>query len=232
MDLRAGGGFSRRADGDFRVDGDPGVLERRRVSHQLGAWTWLRQVHGTRVVTVDHPGEHAGEEADGAVTAVPDAVLAVHTADCAAVMLHSRPAGVIGAVHVGWRGLVGGILGTALQAMADLGADRVAATVGPHIRARCYEFGADDLDAVAARCGADVRATTAWGTPALDVLAGIRTALDSAPLPVVGVVDHGGCTACEPDAYFSHRARGDRGRMAATMVLRRADDLGRPAVGR
>ncbi len=226
MALRAGVRFSRRADGDFQIDRDPVELARLRAEHESGSWTWLRQVHGARVITVDAPGVGAGEPADAAVTALPDVVLAVHTADCAPVMLRSS-AGIVGAAHVGWRGLVAGVLEATVEAMTDLGAGPVHAVVGPHIRARCYEFGVDDLDRVAERYGPEVRSTTAWGTPALDVLAGIRNALGA--LAVVSVVDHGGCTACEPDSYFSHRARGDVGRLVATTVLR---DLGPDAPGR
>lgn len=208
--------FSRRGDGDFGIDGDPDALAPRREALAPGAWTWLRQVHGGRVVVVDAPGAHAGAEADAAVTDVPGAVLAVHTADCAPVLLVGDGEQVVGAAHAGWRGLLDGVLEATVGAMGRLGASGVTAHVGPHIRARCYEFGTTDLDAVAARYGPRVRGTTACGTPALDVSAAVRLALE--PLGVT-VVDHGGCTACEPDRYFSHRARADTGRMAATVTL-------------
>lgn len=211
--------FTRRDDdGDLRIDEDPAALAERRQKAQTGAWTWLRQVHGARVVTVSEPGGHAGAEADAAVTDRTGIVLAVHTADCAPVVLYDPTAGVIGAAHAGWRGLAAGVIEHAVDAMVDLGATSVHAVVGPHIRARCYEFGAEDLDVVAARYGDAVRATTGWGTPALDLSAGIRAALDGCG-PICGVNDVGGCTACEPDRYFSHRARGDRGRHAAAIAL-------------
>jgi len=206
--------FTRRDDGDLRIDADPAALDERRRRVAPGPWTWLRQVHGADVVVVTTPGQHAGAKADAAVTAVPGAVLAVHTADCVPVLLDGD--GVVGAAHAGWRGLLGGVLERTVAALRDLGATAVTAHVGPHIRARCYEFGAPALDEVAARLGDGVRAETAWGTPALDLAAGVRAALD--PLGV-GVVDHGGCTACEPDGLFSHRARGDAGRQAGTIVL-------------
>ncbi len=125
------------------------------------------------------PGDGAGEAADAAVTDQPGAVLAVHTADCVPVLLADEEAGVVGAAHAGWRGLLRGVLDATLDAMAGLGAsvDAVTAHVGPHIRARCYEFGVDDLDAVVARLGPEVAATTAWGTPALDLGAAVRAAL-------------------------------------------------------
>lgn len=211
--------FTRRDDdGDLRIDEDSAVLAERRQKAQHGTWTWLRQVHGARVVTVTGPGEHAGAEADAAVTDCAGVVLAVHTADCAPVVLFDPTAGVVGVAHAGWRGLVAGVVEGAVDAMVDLGATSVHAVVGPHIRARCYEFGSDDLAAVAARYGDTVRAVTAWDTPALDLGAGVRAALARCR-PIFAVHDVGGCTACEPDRYFSHRARGDRGRHAAAIAL-------------
>lgn len=210
--------FTTRNEGDFRIDGDPAALAARRRSVRPGDWTWLRQVHGARVVVVTEPGEHAGADADAAVTGVAGAVLAVHTADCAPVLLYGNDHAVVGAAHVGWRGLVAGILDATVDAMGALGAHDLVAVVGPHIRARCYEFGADDLDTAARHCGEDVRATTAWGTPALDVSAGIRSILAARP-EIRLVLDEPGCTACEPGRYYSHRARADTGRHAALISM-------------
>ncbi len=207
--------FSTRADGDFHIGADPAALVARRRNLASGSWTWLRQVHGSRVVTVEHPGHHSGEAADAAVTSQPGAVLAVHTADCVPVLLFDADAGVVGAAHAGWRGLVDGVLEGTVDAMADLGATDVVAVIGPHIRSRCYEFGADDLATVVRHFGAQVRATTAWGTPALDLGVAVRTALDGRAT----VHQEAGCTACEPERFFSHRARADAARHAATIVL-------------
>lgn len=208
--------FSERADGDLGIDADPASLQDRRQALAPGEWTWLRQVHGARVVTVTRPGEHAGAEADAAVTTCPGAVLAVHTADCAPVLLASGDGAVVGAAHAGWRGVVSGVLERTVEEMGRLGATGITARLGPHIRARCYEFGVEELDEVTQRYGDVVRATTAWGTPALDVTAAVSAALDAVG---VDVVDQGGCTACEPARLFSHRARGDRGRLAAAIVI-------------
>jgi YfiH family protein len=208
--------FSTREDGDFRIDGDHAALAVRRAGLVPGEWTWLRQVHGGRVVVVDRPGDGAGEHADAAVTDRPGCVLAVHTADCLPLLLRST--GVVGAAHVGWRGLLAGVVESTVDAMAALGAGAIAARIGPHIRSRCYEFGAGDLDAVADRYGDGVRATTAAGAPALDLLAGVRAALGDRP-QVDGVLVETGCTACEPDRFFSHRARADRGRHSAAITL-------------
>jgi copper oxidase (laccase) domain-containing protein len=159
-------------------------------------------VHGATVVTVTAPGEHAGAEADAAVTRVPGARLAVRTADCVPVVLVGDAG--IGVVHAGWRGLAAGII---QATMAEMGSVQ-RAVIGPHIRAGCYEFSPADLDEVATALGDGVRGSTTWGTPALDLTAGVRAALGAIPID-----DAGACTACS-DLYFSWRARKDTARFA------------------
>jgi YfiH family protein len=165
-------------------------------------------------VRVAAPGEHAGVEADAAVTSVPGAAIAVQTADCVPIALVAD--GAVGVVHAGWRGLAAGVVEAAVQALADAGGGPARAQIGPCIRARCYEFGPTDLDRVAERLGDGVRATTAWGTPALDVVRAATAALRRAG--VTEVADSGVCTACSP-AHYSHRARGETGRQALVAWL-------------
>jgi YfiH family protein len=178
--------------------------------------TWLRQVHGARVVVVGSPGEHAGERADAAVTATPGCALAVRTADCAPIVV--RGEGVVGIVHAGWRGLEAGVVEEAVAALRRLGAGTVlTALLGPCIRPECYEFGVADLDRVAARLGGGVRSRSASGHPALDLGAAVTAALAAAGIDAV--TDDGECTSCLADRYYSHRARAEAERMATIAWL-------------
>lgn len=207
--------FTDRGAGDLGHAGEhvravrPEVEARRRAVVDL-SWTWLRQVHGDRVVVVTEPGGGAGQRADAAVTDRPGCALAVLTADCAPVALVGSD-GVVGVAHAGWRGLVGGVLERTVDVMRAGGTGEVRAVLGPCIRPGCYEFGAEDLAQVAHRLGDVVRATTTSGAPALDVPAAVRAAL--AQVDVTEVHDVGVCTACSPD-HFSHRARHELGRQA------------------
>src|SRR5205807_5312216 len=137
-----------------------------------------------------------GTKADAAVTDAPRSVLAVLAADCAPVALVS-PEGVVAAVHAGWRGLVAGVLERAVNGARLLGATELRAVLGPCIHPECYEFGAADLDSVAAQYGDSVRSVTADGQPALDVPAAVRAALRGAGVADVDDVDV--CTACSDD---------------------------------
>lgn len=178
-------------------------------------WSWLRQVHGPRAIIVRTPGDGAGEEADAAVTQSNGAALAVLTADCAPIALASAE-GVIGVAHAGWRGLVGGVVQAAVEAMRDLGATDIDAALGPCIHPECYAFSSGDLDEVASLMGDGVRAVTSGGEPALDVPAAVRIALGRAGAQLVH--DEDVCTACST-RHYSHRARGDVERQATVVWL-------------
>jgi polyphenol oxidase len=209
--------FSSAADGDFAVGQQADVLAARRRALVPLPWTWLHQVHGGRVVVVDEPGGRAGAYADAAVTARVGAVLAMQTADCVPVALIADE-GVVAAVHVGWRGLLAGVVEGAAGAVRRAGGGRLRAVIGPSIHPCCYEFGAADLDRVAARYGDGVRATTRSCRPALDMPTAVASALTA--IPDTEVLRAGpGCTGCGTPPMFSHRARGDTARQAMVVWL-------------
>ncbi len=205
--------FTDRADGNFHVDQPLHELTPRRSAVVDRPWTWLRQVHGAAVVAVAAPGEGAGTEADGALTTAPGCPLAVTTADCAPVVLVAE--GGFAVVHAGWRGLVAGVIDRAAGELAAVAGAPVATLVGPCIGPAAYEFGPGDLDEAVAALGPEVRATTAWGTPALDVPRAVALVCRRLGWPEpVGVPP---CTS--DDRWFSHRVRADTGRQVTVAWL-------------
>jgi YfiH family protein len=204
---------------------------RRRVATVLGLaglpWALVRQVHGATVLRVEAgrlgPGPPEAKaplgDADGLVTADSGVVLAVLTADCAPVLLADPAAGVVGAVHAGWRGLAAGVVEAGVAAMAELGADPAACVglVGPAVGGCCYEVGPEVRDAVGASYPAAL-ATTRDGRPAIDPAAGAAQALERAGVAQVRVA--GECTIDLRERYFSHRRdHGRTGRQAGLIAL-------------
>jgi YfiH family protein len=178
------------------------VQNRHRAARSLGvdpervAMGW--QVHGTDLARWDSPPADPGyarpgaglERVDGHVTAVPGLALLVLAADCYPVALSDGTR--VAMVHCGWRGLAGGILGRAVEALGD----GVAAAVGPGIGACCYEVGDEVLAAFEDVPGAaDGRM--------LDLRAIVTRKLADAGVSDVQHVEH--CTSCRADLYFSHR---------------------------
>src|SRR5436305_1843266 len=70
-----------------------------------------------------------------------------------AVVRTDRSAPAVAVLHVGWRGLLGGIVASGVEALGD---GRLAAAIGPGIGPYCYEVGEEVAAPFRERFGADV----------------------------------------------------------------------------
>lgn len=214
----------------FHVGDAPAAVStnRERVAARLGfPVVYANQVHGTHVVVVGAEGGSRADgsggaaetvgDADGLVTAQPRVGLAVMVADCLPVLLADPERGVVGAAHAGRRGLVDGVVPAVVDAMTRLGAraERIRCFLGPAICAACYEVGAEVRDEVARSVPA-AAATTRWGTPAVDLVAGV-----TAQLVAAGVADAASSGACtvEDLRFYSYRRDGRTGRFAGVIAM-------------
>ncbi|MFK4147583.1 peptidoglycan editing factor PgeF [Streptomyces sp. NPDC004065] len=179
---------------------------------------WMNQVHGNDVAEVDGPWTARDVPAvDGLVTAVRGLALAVLTADCVPVLLADPVAGVAAAAHAGRPGMVKGVVPAAVEAMRSLGADpaRIVARTGPSVCGRCYEV-PEALRAEVAAVEPAAHAETGWGTPAVDVSAGVHAQLER-----LGVHDRQQSPVCtlESADHFSYRRDRTTGRLAGYVWL-------------
>jgi YfiH family protein len=176
----------------------------------------LRQVHGARVVLAGPDGFAEPPEADGVVAVEAGVTLMVRAADCVPLLLADPGAAVIGAAHSGRPGLVAGVVPATVARMRELGAQRITAWIGPHVCGACYEV-PPRMQAEVAQLVPSAVSTTSWGTPALDIGAGVRAQLEESG---VEVQDLSRCTRESADLY-SYRRDGSRaGRLAGLIRLR------------
>jgi YfiH family protein len=183
----------------------------------------MRQVHGAGVAVVDEAVLRSGEPpvadapvADALVTRVAGVVLLVRVADCVPLLLADPEAGVVAAVHAGRPGLVAGVVPAAVRAMRDLGASRVLGWVGPHVCGGCYEVPARmraEVSAVVAKAWAQ----TSWGTPSVDIGAGVLAQLGEHG---VDAVDASRCTVEDEDLFSYRRQGAAAGRLGGLVWLR------------
>ncbi|MGR6969893.1 peptidoglycan editing factor PgeF [Streptomyces cynarae] len=179
---------------------------------------WMNQVHGADVAVVDAPwGENPVPEVDAIVTARRGLALAVLTADCTPVLLADPVAGIAAAAHAGRPGMVAGVVPAAVRAMMELGADpsRIVARTGPAVCGRCYEV-PESMRAEVSAVEPAAHAETSWGTPAVDVTAGVHAQLDR-----LGVRDRAQSPVCtlESHDHFSYRRDRTTGRLAGYVWL-------------
>ncbi len=183
-----------------------------------GRVVWMNQVHGADVAVVDGPwGDRPVPEVDAIVTAQRGLALAVLTADCVPVLLADPVAGIAAAAHAGRPGLVAGVVPAAVRAMTELGADadRITARTGPSVCGRCYEV-PEQMRAEVAAVEPAAYAETGWGTPAVDVSAGVHAQLER-----LGVRDRERSPVCtrESKDHFSYRRDRTTGRLAGYVWL-------------
>ncbi|MFJ9349660.1 peptidoglycan editing factor PgeF [Streptomyces sp. NPDC101237] len=206
------------------VGDDPDVVRTNReiaatsLGLDPGRVVWMNQVHGSEVAEVRGPWPPGpSPEVDALVTTAGGLALAVLTADCVPVLLADPVAGVVAAAHAGRPGMVKGIVPAAVEAMVSLGADpaRIVARTGPAVCGRCYEV-PEAMRADVAAVEPAAHAETSWGTPAVDVAAGVHAQLARA-----GVLDRAQSPVCtlESDDHFSYRRDRTTGRLAGYVWL-------------
>lgn len=175
---------------------------------------WLRQVHGSRVISL--ADWQPGVEADAAWTNRAGEIVAIQTADCLPILIADRDATVVAGVHGGWRSLAAGIIAKTLAALPVAGRD-LCAWIGPAICWRCYQVGGEvrasflEVDAALADGfkpdGDRWRADLKWIAAYQLRLAGVE------------VYDCKRCTFEETDTFYSFRREGKAGRLVSVIWL-------------
>ena len=181
----------------------------------------MHQVHGADVAVVDQNlldqrGWGPVPVTDALVTTLPGVMLLVRVADCVPVLLADPVAGVVGAAHAGRPGLVAGVVPHAVEVMRGLGASRLRAWVGPHVCGACYEVPEQMRTDVAAAVPESF-AETSWGTPSVDIGAGVMAQLAAAG---VETVDASRCTMEDDDLYSYRRQGAESGRLGGLVWVR------------
>lgn len=186
------------------------ATNRQLLAKITGPVQFMNQVHGDEVVEIKTLGDDP--TCDALITTLPGIALAVMVADCIPLLLSSST--VVGAVHVGRRGLMNSVAIKALDAMRKLGAGQIHAQLGASICGRCYEVPQDLADEVTAKHPAATSLTNNL-TPALDLPRAL----------IADLVAHGvtyeatsRCTL-EDDEYFSYRRHNITGRNAGVVWL-------------
>ena len=193
------------------------------------------QIHETNVIRVTAADAGMGTvrpmewaSADGLVTNEPGLVLGAFFADCVPLLFIDPVHRAVGVSHSGWRGTVGRIGRTTLEAMAREFGTIPAQTlvgIGPSICQDHYEVSEDVADRFREEFpGADAALLRDDGNPGhlqLDLWEACRITLLDAGVPAENISVTDICTCCNPDLLFSHRAtRGRRGNIGAFIMLR------------
>ena len=189
-------------------------------------------------------------EADGLVTDQPGILLGIQTADCIPVLVADRKRKVVAAFHAGWRGTVQRIVELGIGSMrSEFGCQTgdLVAAIGPGVGPCCYAVGeevrssfesqfayarelfrqVDSQDAAQAEYPTssviqEASSHSLLGPSLhLNLVEANRRQLLDAGLKPEAVQATGGCTSCQTELFFSHRAsKGHAGRMMSVIGIR------------
>ena len=185
-----------------------------------------RQTHSAsiRIITENDAGKGISRESefmdiDGLVTNICKLPLVVYYADCVPVLMADKSAGVVAAVHSGWRGTVSGIAGNAVKIMVEqFGAkpENIKASIGPSIGQCCFETGGEvacefDNDLVI-ECDNGKFMVDLWKANERILL---KSGLNKDNIEILKI-----CTICNNDMLYSYRVNKEAtGRMGAFISL-------------
>jgi polyphenol oxidase len=204
---------------------------RRRMAAQMGVeprcFLTAFQVHSPDVAVATGPWDTATRpRVDAIVTRMQGLAIGVTAADCGPVLFVDPAARVIGAAHAGWKGALSGVVQSTIDAMEQLGAERagIVAAIGPLIRQRSYEVGAEFVE----RFTQTHKDNARFFIPAsrenhsmFDLAGFIRMRLENAG---VLMIDDTGIDTYSDERFYSyrrsvHRGEPDYGRHVHAIVL-------------
>jgi len=208
----------------FDVGDDPGHVaeNRRQLAAGLGlsGWCECRQVHGDvlHIEPAATPPEAASTlEGDALATAEPGKALCVKTADCQPVLLAHETGRFVAALHVGWRGNVLNLPGSAVARLcAHYGCQpsELSAVRGPSLGPQHAQFTNFE-----AEFGAGFREFFDAAARTVDLWRLTRHQLEGVGLAPERIFGLDQCTQSNPQDYFSFRAARVTGRQVSLIWI-------------
>jgi YfiH family protein len=179
---------------------------------------FMNQVHGSAYEVITE-SSRSTPTCDALITSERSIGLAVMTADCIPVLIDGGNS--VAAVHVGRRGLQGGVITETVRAMQALGSVEFKAILGPAICGKCYEVDQEMFEEISTQLPATSTPITPM-TPSrsskshtLDLPAGAVEELST--LGISAKIHHI-CTLENVD-FFSYRRSSVTGRIAGVISL-------------
>lgn len=195
------------------VGDDPQVVAKNRhnllAEFSADSIFYMDQVHGIDIFEVTSETKTT-PIADAIFTREKNVALAVQVADCIPLLLSSSS--MVAAVHVGRKGLAGGIIEKIIELFHDVKAEEIKADIGPAICGDCYEVDPETYESVISRVPETATTSRRFH---LDLIKGAENILSRNE---IAVRDWGICTKENPN-YFSYRRDGVTGRQVGVIAL-------------
>lgn len=101
---------------------------------------FMKQIHGNNIKIINNSKKTIIENTDGLITSKENIFLCVTTADCLPVVFYDPISKIIGALHVGYKGLLSGIIDNLASVLKKQNSamSNLIVNTGPAICSSCY----------------------------------------------------------------------------------------------
>ena len=103
----------------------------------------MNQTHSNKVTLINDVNKHIQIiNSDALITKQKNIAISVLTADCVPVLIYDEVNQIIGSIHAGWKGALGGIIENTLNEIIKMGKNsKINVAIGPCIDVSNYEVG-------------------------------------------------------------------------------------------
>ena len=169
-----------------------------------------KQTHSTNIKFISGSGTVL--DTDGIFSTNPEMVCSIQVADCMPVYFSHKSESIFGLVHVGWRGLVNGILAQSAKRIKekDFSLLDYDILIGPSIQKCCFEVSDDVVDQFESGFVEEKEA----GKYQIDLQKMVIFELTKLGFMKQNILSLNECTYCNSEKYHSYRRNGKKaGRM-------------------
>ncbi len=218
-------------DVNLRTLGGAGNRQRlaQTIGFSISKLTTGEQTHSLNITTVNSANAGRGNldintriaNTDALISNEPGICIMVLTADCVPILLYDPVARAVAAVHAGWRGTAGGIIGIVIERMKyefDCTPENLLAAIGPCIGPCCFEVGEEVTSAFRNENGIVLRQSN-WSRPHVDLTESNFRQLTATGIRAENIEMAHICTKCSNGQFFSHRRNQTLGRIGSGIVL-------------
>lgn len=181
-----------------------------------------RQTHSDNIAVIDSIPQSNITGVDSLITRLTDTALVINTADCVPILLADSCAGIISAIHAGWRGIVSDIIPKTATEAIKLGANNIKAVIGPSICCKCFETSDGIAEKFRLKFGDNIISTNdLTGKKHVDLIQSAKMQLLSNGIKEENIAICGKCTRCNYTELFSARKSGINSGRVATVIMRK-----------
>lgn len=171
----------------------------------------LKQIHSNKGVIPERDGPwDKPPEADLIITAKTNVGIGIRTADCVPILAYDPVKHVIAAIHAGWKGVIAGVVESALFEMRQYfrsSCSSLVVALGTSLCPGCFEVGPETAEEFRRKFGPALVISKGEGDRYfLDLREACRILLEKSGVTDIEFLPY--CTNCREDLFYSYR-RGD-----------------------